>query len=364
MISAHSPWLAAHGRLWYDDKWYRYGWIVWPQALAALLVLWFWLGPTTSKSAQWGVPVDSNAHAQALTALRDTAKSDQQAMNRLEAEARGGEMVAQFYMGTLYDPDLKMSKIVTPGFDQAADWYSRAAAQGHQVALSNLALAYSNGKFTRVDYSRACYYALKLLPSAPGNGLNVKGDCYARGLGGTRTDPTLADAAYKAATANGATRAAPPQQPAQLVPSLPPSVPAVAPPPSLDPVPFKPQPPPLNPPPLQPRDNSDDTQWGAMAFTLDGSYSTVWRMHSQPEAEASVAKQCSAFGRGACKVFSISGQECASLATYVGRRYESSYTAGGATYPEAQNNALERCNSDGRNRGRCKTRNTFCADGR
>lgn len=101
-----------------------------------------------------------------------------------------------------------------------------------------------------------------------------------------------------------------------------------------------------------------------MAFTADGSYSTVWKMHSQPEAEASVAKQCSEYGRGGCKVFSISGQECASLATYVSRRYQSSYTAGGMTYPEAQNNALERCNSNGRNRGRCKSRNTFCADGR
>lgn len=127
MISAHSPWLAAHGKLWYDDKWYRYGWIVWPQALAALLVLWFWAAPSTSKTAQWGVPLDSNARAQQLTALRDTAKSDQQAMDKLDAAARGGEMVAQFYMGTLYDPDLKLSKLVAPGFDQSADWYSRAA---------------------------------------------------------------------------------------------------------------------------------------------------------------------------------------------------------------------------------------------
>src|ERR1700761_727522 len=171
-------------------------------------------------------------------------------------------MVAQFYMGTLYDPDLKMSKIVAPGFDRSADWYSRAASQGHQVALSNLALAYSSGKFTRVDYTRACYYALKLLPSAPGNGLNVKGDCYARGLGGTRSDPTLADAAYKAASAHGATRTAPPHPAARrrappVGPSLPPSGPGSPPPRSLDPVPFKPQPPPLNPPPQQPKDNSD-----------------------------------------------------------------------------------------------------------
>ena len=335
----------------------------WPQAFAALLVLWFWAAPSTSRTAQWGVPLDSNARVQQLTALRDTAKSDQQAMDKLEAAARGGEMVAQFYMGTLYDPDLKFSKLVTPGFDQAADWYSKAASQGHQVALSNLALEYSNGKYTRVDFTRACYYALKLLPNAPGNGLNVKGDCYARGLGGTKADPVQSEAAYKAATANGATRTAPPPAAAPIVPSLPPSVPAMAP-PTLDPVPFKPEPPPLNPIPPKAPDDASDTQWGAMAFTADGSYSTIWKMHSQPEAEASVAKQCAEYGRGGCKVFSISGQECAALATFINRRYQLSYTAGGMTYPEAQSNALGRCNADGKTRGRCRSRTAFCADGR
>ncbi len=193
MISAHSPWLAAHGKLWYDDKWYRYGWIVWPQALAALLVLWFWAAPSTSRTAQWGVPLDTNARSQQLAALRDASQTDQQSMGRLEAAARGGEMTAQFYMGTLYDPDLKLSKIVAASFDQSADWYSKAAGQGHQAALSNLAMGYSTGKYTRIDYTRACYYALKLQPNAPGNGLNVRGDCYARGLGGTKTDPVQAE---------------------------------------------------------------------------------------------------------------------------------------------------------------------------
>jgi hypothetical protein len=39
MPSAHSTWLPAHARLWYDDKWYRFAWLIWPQALAAVLVL-------------------------------------------------------------------------------------------------------------------------------------------------------------------------------------------------------------------------------------------------------------------------------------------------------------------------------------
>ena len=367
MISIHSPWLAAHGRLWYDEKLYRTAWIIWPQALAAVLVLWFWAMPSTTKTAQWGVPVDANAHYQQLLALRDTAKSDKAAMDRLEAEARGGDMNAQFFMATLYDPDLKFSTIVQPNFEQAADWYSRAAGQGQQYALNNLALSYSTGTYTRIDYSRACYYALKLGPDAPGGGLNVKGDCYARGLGGTKSDSVQAETAYKAASAKGAVRTTQPTSPAVVQRSDIPS-------PSL------PNPPPLNPPafqqpvPFQPQlsqtapDNPTDVPWGAMAFTADGSYSTVWKMHSQSEAEAAVAKQCAEYGRGGCKVLSISGQQCAALATFIGayarRRWQLSYTAGGMTYPDAQNNALGSCNADERSRGRCRPRTAVCADGR
>src|SRR5713226_6055982 len=51
---------------------------------------------------------------------------------------------------------------------------------------------------------------------------------------------------------------------------------------------------------------STDILWGAIGFTADGSYSSVWKMASRPEAEAKVAKQCAAFGRGGCEVVSFS----------------------------------------------------------
>lgn len=366
MISAYSPWLAAHGKLWYDDKWYRISWVVWPQALAAVLVLWFWLTPSTDiRTAPWAVPLDAGARYQQLLALRDSAKSDRKAMDTLELNARGGEMNAEFFAGTLYDPDLKLSTIVQPDFERAMDWYSKAGLQGHQLALNNLALSYSLGTFTRVDYTRACYYALKLNADAPGNGLNVKGDCYARGLGGTRVDATQADVAYKAAAAKGVARTTPPPAPAS--PSY---TPQAFVPPAPSPLPVNPTPPPLIPnttPPEQPETSTDAT-WGAMAFTADGSYSTAWKVASQFEAEAKVAKQCAEFGRGGCKVFSFSGQECAALATFIGsrgrRRWQLSYTAGGTTFPEAQQAAMNRCNADDRSRGRCQFRTAVCADGR
>jgi hypothetical protein len=351
MISAYSPWLSAHGKLWYDDKWYRCAWIAWPQALAAVVVLWFWAMPSTGENAQWGTPLDIATRFQQLIALNNAAKSSKPAMDTLERDAKGGDMDAQFFMGALYDPEFKLSTIVQPDFEKAADWYSKAAAQGHQTAISNLALKYAGGTFTRVDYTRACYYALKLNANAPGNGLSVKGDCYARGLGGTTIDQAQAASAYQAATANGSTR-----------PAQPPVTPAPNPTP-LAPVPLAS----IQPPPSSP-DTSMEIKWGAIGYTADGSYSTVWKMPSQAEAETDVAKRCAGLGHGGCKVVSVSGQECVALATFIGsyrrRRWFLSYIGAGTSYPEAQSSALGRCNADERSRSHCQSRTAACADGR
>jgi hypothetical protein len=122
------------------------------------------------------------------------------------------------------------------------------------------------------------------------------------------------------------------------------------------------------PPPSAPPSASNEVVWGAIGFTADGSYSSTWKMPSQAEAEAKVAKGCAQFGRGGCQVVSFSGQECVALATFIGpyrrRRWSLSFTAGGMTYPEAQNAAIARCNADERSQGRCQPRTAACADGR
>ena len=108
--------------------------------------------------------------------------------------------------------------------------------------------------------------------------------------------------------------------------------------------------------------------WGAIAFTADGSYSSTWKMTSQPEAEAKVLRECARFGRGGCEVVTFSGQECVALSTFIGsyrrRGWKLSFTAGGSTYPDAQNAAMYRCNSDERTQGHCQPRTAACADGR
>jgi len=114
--------------------------------------------------------------------------------------------------------------------------------------------------------------------------------------------------------------------------------------------------------------SSSDAMWGALAFTADGSYSSTWKMVSQPEAEAKVLRQCARFGRGGCEVVSFSGEQCAALATFIGsyrrKRWSLSFTAGGMTYPSAQGAAMDRCNSDERTQGNCQPRTAACADGR
>ena len=68
------------------------------------------------------------------------------------------------------------------------------------------------------------------------------------------------------------------------------------------------------------------------------------------------------------EVVTFSGQECVALSTFIGnyrrRRWNLSFTAGGNTYPDAQNAAMYRCNSDERTQGHCQPRTAACADGR
>jgi hypothetical protein len=206
--SIGSTWLAAHGKLWYDDKWYRLGWITWPQAFAAVALLWFWVTPsTTIKTAQWAKPIDLAARSRELLTLHDNAKSSQPAMDTLERAALGGESTAQFYYATLFDPDLRLSTITAPDVTKSTGWYSRAANQGNQYAMSNLAIGYASGTYVRQDFTKACFYARNLGADAFPAALRVKGDCFAQGVGGTQVDLPLAASAYEMAANKGNIRA-------------------------------------------------------------------------------------------------------------------------------------------------------------
>jgi Tfp pilus assembly protein PilF len=58
MSTNTGSWLAAHGRLWYDDPWYRAAWIVWPQAVGLLVFVSVWLfQPGGQGFMPWAKPV-------------------------------------------------------------------------------------------------------------------------------------------------------------------------------------------------------------------------------------------------------------------------------------------------------------------
>jgi tetratricopeptide (TPR) repeat protein len=57
-MNSEGSWLRAHGKLWYNDKYYRAAWLIWPQALALLLIAWIsWRAPDTPDTGPWARPL-------------------------------------------------------------------------------------------------------------------------------------------------------------------------------------------------------------------------------------------------------------------------------------------------------------------
>jgi len=87
--------------------------------------------------------------------------------------------------------------------------------------------------------------------------------------------------------------------PEQLPPSIAPTPPPLSPPanPPASSPPRMDYIPPMIPPKPAPNQPSTtaDFYWGAIAFTADGSYSSVWKKSSQPDL-----RECARFGRGGC----------------------------------------------------------------
>jgi hypothetical protein len=105
--------------------------------------------------------------------------------------------------------------------------------------------------------------------------------------------------------------------------------------------------------------------YGAIAFTPDGSFFSVWKIGSRIEAEEKVRNECSSLGRGSCEAVSFRGEICTSIATgEIAEKRKITYAGGGLAPGAAEKIALGRCNSDRRARGTCKLRTTVCGDGR
>lgn len=105
--------------------------------------------------------------------------------------------------------------------------------------------------------------------------------------------------------------------------------------------------------------------YGAIAFTPDGSFFSVWEIGSRLEAEDKVRMECAGLGRGSCEAVSFRGEICTSIATgTIGKQRKITYAGGGLQPKDAERLALSRCNGDRRARGTCQLRTTVCGDGR
>jgi hypothetical protein len=106
-------------------------------------------------------------------------------------------------------------------------------------------------------------------------------------------------------------------------------------------------------------------EYGAIAFTPDGSFFSVWKLRSQTEAEEKARAECTALDRGTCEVVSFRGEVCAAIVSaQLAKQRKITYSGGGLIPGDAERLALKRCNADGRARGSCQLRTTVCGDGR
>ena len=106
-------------------------------------------------------------------------------------------------------------------------------------------------------------------------------------------------------------------------------------------------------------------EYGAIAFTPDGSFFSVWKIGSRLEAEEKVRAECAEMQRGNCEAVTFGGEVCAAIASgSISKQRKVTYSGGGLTPGDAEQLALSRCNADRRARGTCQLRTTVCGDGR
>jgi hypothetical protein len=105
-------------------------------------------------------------------------------------------------------------------------------------------------------------------------------------------------------------------------------------------------------------------EYGAIAFTPDGSFTSTWKRASKTEAEQRVRGTCTDFARGKCEVVSFGAQLCAAIASgQLSEQHMVTYAGAGLNRADAEKTALKRCNGD-RRAGSCRLRTTVCGDGR
>ncbi len=176
---------SAHGLNWHYDQRYRWAWYVWPQTVAVLAAAWLLAGmPDVVPHGGWSKPAET-AGVQ-MDQLRDAAKKDPAARDRLKRLADAGDPFAQFSYATLFDPIFKNTDNLD--INVALEWYLKAANQGHANAQLNYGWRYFYGQAgLPVDYDKGFPWLLKAAQQGVTDAQSAVGEAYRDGKG-TKAD--------------------------------------------------------------------------------------------------------------------------------------------------------------------------------
>ena len=178
---------------------YRWAWYVWPQAASVVAAIWLLLGAPGAPKGEWSKPWQ-NTGAE-IDALRDPAKTDPAALDRLKRLGEAGNPFAQFAYATLFDPDFKFTN--TPDINTAMEWYLKAAHQGNGTAQANYgARLYDDLYGVPVDYDKAFPWLLQGAQQGAVYAQRRVGKSYKYGSG-TKADPKLAVQWFRTAADKG-----------------------------------------------------------------------------------------------------------------------------------------------------------------
>ena len=154
------------------DRWYRRAWFVSPFAatLLAGTLLTTQLGRPVAPPIPpgWVHPSNNQMLGKALATLRDQARIDPEALQLLRKRADEGQAIAQFYMGTLFDPMIDRQHASPERTSEAIAWYRKAADQRILPAAGNLGglLAYDRPGHP-ADYAEAFRWLDLGAPTVP-----------------------------------------------------------------------------------------------------------------------------------------------------------------------------------------------------
>lgn len=92
------------------------------------------------------------------------------------------DCVAQFWLGTIYSDGLPILDIAVD-YNQAVDWYLKAAQQGHDDAQNNLGIMYTHGLGVAQDYKQAFEWFKKATERKNVAAMSNVANCYYNGKG-------------------------------------------------------------------------------------------------------------------------------------------------------------------------------------